>query len=164
MLCVPHTPPHTGKGTYPNRVGMLACLSDPRRSDVPLTGAAIMNSPPAKKNRIPTKVPLAPDVTIMIRRAEPEILAGIIEEGVAGVWDWKNRTVWLDRTMGLTEQWKALRHELQHALIDIHEELHGGIGHEGHTTGLATASVPERPQGVSADAPADGETPQRQEP
>lgn len=78
-------------------------------------------------NRLPRRVPLSPTVTILVMRASPQVLAGIIEEGTGGAWDWKNKTIWIDKTMPLPVQWKALRHELQHALVDVHEEENGGL-------------------------------------
>ena len=78
-------------------------------------------------NRLPRKVKVGLEVTLSINQVTPSILAGIIGPNKAGAWDEATMTIWIDKTLSLKRKWAAFRHELGHALWDIHEKENGGI-------------------------------------
>lgn len=78
-------------------------------------------------NRIPHRVALDLKRTILIKQVPPSIIAGIVTKDDVGAWDKATNTIWLDKTVSLPRKWAAYRHELDHALNDVRDEVEGGI-------------------------------------
>ena len=78
-------------------------------------------------NRIPRRVPLDLNRTVLVKQVAPSIIAGIVSKDDVGAWDKATNTIWLDKTVSLQRKWRAYRHELDHALNDVRDEVEGGI-------------------------------------
>lgn len=78
-------------------------------------------------NRVPHRVVLDLNRTVLVKQVLPSIIAGIVNKGDVGAWDKSTNTIWLDKTVSLQRKWKAYRHELDHALNDVRDEVDGGI-------------------------------------
>ena len=84
--------------------------------------------------RIPHRVVLGPEWIIpVVQLPHAEYLAEADEEGEpeghcsAAHFDIGERVMYLDRSLAVSRRWKAYRHELQHALLDIALMELGGV-------------------------------------
>lgn len=78
-------------------------------------------------NRLPRRVSLGLTRTVLVKLIPPATLSGIIGRNKAGCWDGENSTIWIDATLSLARKWRAFRHELMHAVVDVHEDENGSI-------------------------------------
>jgi hypothetical protein len=78
-------------------------------------------------NRIPRRIALGADRVIAVKQVPPSVVAGIVSKEDVAAWDRANDTIWIDRTVSHKRKWRAYRHELLHALTDVHDEENGGI-------------------------------------
>ena len=122
-----------------------------------------MSQKPARKRKLPTKLWLSPNFFIKVELRPGEDIQGDDGEwvtnlpptkGIAGI-------MRVDKSQDEHELWKTFRHELFHALVDIHEwiashpedEEDPEEGKNGNTGTDSSSTKSDSDGGVRADGP-----------